>query len=334
MLGLSLTRARKQRFRRAEAAALEGLGLVAKRRADWLAARAAFVQAEELLAAEPPEAKTSAVTQRAWTHFMTNELSHAIHVLETHLVELGEKGAPDPTALLQVYSYLIAPYFEAGFRERATEAAQRAHELEPKVHDPEHLACLNINRAQVLLEQGHRTDAMRALARAEDLYRQLGWRDSAAKAAIALATAALENGDLEAAELGARQALAELQESPSRLDEVRILNLLGRIARSRNEPRDALRYVARAGDLLADEGSLERAWNLREAALCYVDLEEPAIAEPLLRDALEMYRDAGAGVHLATTAAYLGDVLVRLGRAEEAMSVYREGLSEVEDLAV
>ena len=47
-----------------------------------------------------------------------------------------------------------------------------------------------------------------------------------------------------------------------------------------------------------------------------------------------MYRSIGAPDQAATTAAYLGDVLIALGRAEEAYRVAREGLAGVEDLAV
>jgi hypothetical protein len=57
-------------------------------------------------------------------------------------------------------------------------------------------------------------------------------------------------------------------------------------------------------------------------------------AEPLLRQALDIYQGAGAADQVATTAGLLGDVLVELGRSDEALSVYRDGLDAVEDLAI
>jgi tetratricopeptide (TPR) repeat protein len=327
-------RAAKQHFLRAASGADHGLGLIAQRQGRWEDALDHFQRAEALLGAEPPEARTPLVTARGRCLFAMNAISHAIHVLETHLVELSEAGSPDPTALLQVYSALIGPYFEAGFKERAASVAQDAHGLEARVQDPEHLACLNINRAQILLEDGHRDAAMRSLARAEDLFKQIGWRDAAAKAAVAQATAAVETGDLTVGQRQALAALAELEHTPSTLDKARTLNLLARIERLRKRPRDALAHLDTVGKVLGGRRSMEQAWRLREAALCHIDIGDSEAAHELLHEALEIYRTAKAPDQVATTAAYLGDVLRALGRTEEAVGVYRAALAQVEDLAV
>jgi tetratricopeptide (TPR) repeat protein len=193
---------------------------------------------------------------------------------------------------------------------------------------------MNINRAQILLDQGHRDEAMRCLARAEDLFMQIGWRDSAAKAAIAQATAAVETGDLDGGERRAMAALAELEHSPSKLDKARVLNLLARIERLRKKPHDALAHLNDVERLLGKQGSLDQAWRLRETGLCHMDLKDAKKAETLLRQAMAMYRKAKSPAQVATTAAYLGDVLRLLGKHDEAFKVYREALAEVEDLAV
>jgi uncharacterized protein HemY len=57
-------------------------------------------------------------------------------------------------------------------------------------------------------------------------------------------------------------------------------------------------------------------------------------AEEGFRAALEIYKEAETPSQVATTAAYLGDVLNKLGRHEESADVYRAGLAQVEDLAV
>ena len=326
-------KARKARLIRAEAAAEEGLGVVAKRRGDWLQARERFVVAEDLLADEPPEARTSLVTGRAWTYFMVGEISHAVHILETHLVELRAQGPEDPKALLQTYSYLIGPYFEAGLKEKAALAAEQAHRLESRVNDPEHVACMNINRAQILLEDDQREEALKCLIRAEDLFKQIGWRDSAVKAAVARATAAVEADDLGAAERFARTTLDELEDSPSVLDRLRLLNLLARVERRRGHFDAALEYLDQ-GNALADEHSLEEAWRLREIGLCHLAQNDASEAESYLRSALEIYRRAAAPSQIATTAAYLSDALRALGRLEDAADASRSGLAEIEDLAL
>ena len=327
-------RARKEGFTEASAVAEEALALVAQRKGLWEEALAHVDAAEALLAGQPAERRTSLVTTRARCLFASNDLNHAIHILERHLVELNQHGSGDPTALLQTYSALVGPYWEAGFKDRAAAIAEEGFRLETRVQDPEHVACMHINRAQILLEQGHKGEAMRSLSRAEDLFKQIGWRDSAVKAAVAQAVAALEHGDLEEAETRAHNALAEISASPSVLDQVRILNLLARIARVREQPRLALKYLDEASELLGDSESLEQGWRFRETGLCYLDLEQPDPAVKALRAALQIYREASSPAQVATTAAYLGDALTRLGHHDEAGEVYRSGLAEIEDLTL
>lgn len=326
--------ARREGFESVQAAAEEGLGLVEKKNRKWEQAIARFETAEEILAGEAPEARTSALAERAGCLFMLNDIPRSIHVLETHRVELESAGSPDPAALLQVYSFLIPSYFEAGLRDKAADIAEEAHRLETRVQDPEHVACLNINRAQILIEQGRRDEAMQALARAEELFRMIGWRGSAAKAAVARATAAVEAGDLDDGEAKASEALAELEGSANVLDQSRTLNLLARIARLKGNVEQALDHLASVETLLKGQRSMEVAWATREAGLCQIAIGNLESAEELLREALVIYREAGSPAQIATTSAYLGDVLQKVGKAEEAIEIYRQGLAKVEDLAV
>jgi tetratricopeptide (TPR) repeat protein len=326
--------ARKEGLPGQLASAEEGLGLIAQRGGAWDVALRHFETAEELLAGEAPETLTSVITSQARCLFATNKLTHAIHLLETHLVRLNENGPGDPTALLQTYSALIGPYFEVGMRDRAAAVADEAFRLESRVQDPEHVACLHINRAQILLETGHNEEAMKSLARAEDLFRQIGWRDSAAKAAIARATAAVEMGDLDSGERQVRAALEELAHAPNQLESARAFNLLARIERLRGNPKGALVHLDEVRQLLDVEKSMENAWRLREAGLCHMILEDLNVAEDELQAALAIYKEAGSPIAVATTGAYLGDVLRKRDRVEDALDVYRGVLTGVEDLAV
>jgi tetratricopeptide (TPR) repeat protein len=141
-------------------------------------------------------------------------------------------------------------------------------------------------------------------------------------------------GELETGEAQARAALEELAESPSVLDKVRTLNLLARIERLKNAPQQALIHLLQAGDELGESRSMEQAWRLRELGLAYNDMGECDRAEEMLRRAMTIYREAGSPQAIATTAGYLGDVLKKVGRDDEAFEVYRVGLAEVEDLAI
>lgn len=317
------------------ARAEEALALVAHRQGRWERALEHLGAAEAAISSRSPEDRTSIVTLRSRCLFAMGRINHAIHVLEAHLIELHDSSPADPTALLQVYSALIGPYFDAGLKDRAIDAAEEAHRLESEVHDPEHLACMKINRAQILLDQDHRQAATRCLAQAEDLFREIGWRDATAKAAVARATAALETGDLETAEQRARAALVELEESPSVIDRVRILNLLGRIARLSGDLDAALDHLGEALSLPEqdDAAGLERAWARREVGLCHRDRSDPEGAVKHFQDALELYNEAEAPTQVATTARLLGDVLSELGRDRDALAAYRLGVSAVEDLA-
>lgn len=100
------------------------------------------------------------------------------------------------------------------------------------------------------------------------------------------------------------------------------------------EDRPPRRHSSQSGtqSVLGDERSIEQGWRLRQEALCHIDLGEHEVAKGGLRAALEMYREAEVPGQIATTSAYLGDVLVAEGRGDEAVTIYREGLARVEDL--
>lgn len=58
-------------------------------------------------------------------------------------------------------------------------------------------------------------------------------------------------------------------------------------------------------------------WALRERGLCAIGMGELANAEKLLKKSLKIYREGGPLQQIATTSAYLGDVVAKQGRAEE-----------------
>jgi tetratricopeptide (TPR) repeat protein len=110
--------------------------------------------------------------------------------------------------------------------------------------------------------------------------------------------------------------------------------LSARIERLRSNPNGALAHLDEVGRLLDGEESLEQAWRHREAGLCYLASKDFEAAERELRASLAIYQGAEAPTAVATTTAYLGDVLRERGLVDDAMEVYRQGLAGVEDLAV
>lgn len=313
------------------ARAQEALALVAQRAGRLDEALERLSAAEECLGEVLPERMTPIVTARARCFFARGDSSGAIHVLERHLLDLTADGEGDPTALLQTYSALIGPYHEAGLKERAAQVAEAGFKLAALVEDPEHVACLHINRAQILLDKGHSSDAMHSLSQAEDLFTQIGWQDSAIKAAIASATAAVETGDLDRGERLIRRAVKRLDAESSVVDRVRSLNLLARIARLRGNPEEALTHLAEV-ELLDNVPRFEHAWSRREAGLSHRALNDLDRAKDAFMEALELYRAANAATAIATTAGLVGDVLVELDRTDEALTIYRTGLAAIEDL--
>lgn len=328
-----LNKAKKLRLEEVCARSEEGLALIAQRAGRWDEVFERLDAAEAYVRDEVTERRTPIVTARARTYFLAGDTSRAIHELERHLLELNRDEAADPTALLQTYSALIGPYFEAGFRERAAEVAEAGHQLAAVVEDAEHVACLHINRAQILLDKGRRREALRSLTKADELFNQIGWRDSAIKASVALATAAVEVGNLDRAERVVTDTLQRLEEFPSVVDKARALNLLARIERLRGNPQQGLAHLHSVDHDLSGVPKLELAWTRREAGLCHLDLDEPKKAHEQFEAALKLYAETNSPIAVATTSALVGDALVRLGKTKQALSVYRDGLSAVEDLA-
>lgn len=180
LLKSTIRRAKKLGFRKHAAKAEQALGLILLRENEFQQALEHFDSAEHAVTGEPADERTPAVTGRARTHFAMGDVRFAIHILESHLLTLNQSSSPDPSALMQTYSALIGPYFESGLIEKAQSAADEAARLEARVGDEEHLACMHINRAGVLLHNHRRQEALRSLDRAEELFLRLDWRTEAA----------------------------------------------------------------------------------------------------------------------------------------------------------
>lgn len=317
-------------FRRTRARALELRGLLAERLEGPSEACEYYNEALEHWLSEPLHlrAETVAGLARCIQHLETPQM--AVHQLESYRRDLEATGGPDPSALMRTLTAMVYPYFSAGLPEKAAEVAREALALEPRVEEPEKLACMHMAVARSLAQQSYFADALHSLQRAEEIYLAGGWRTRAAKAQINEAIVLAKKEDFEAARDKLLVALGTLEDSPNRLDEALALNELAYVSRHLGDVDVALSYLDRAGPLLEDGDLVERAFHERERGMCLIDVS-PDRAEAHLKQAIDLYRILGASQEIATTFKALADVYVLKGWTERAMEALRDGIAAVEE---
>lgn len=306
------------------ARAEEAIGLSLLREGLLDEALATFEGLLSTLTEPSDEEKTAAVVGVGRCLFHKGHLRDAVDLLETHLARLDRSTAPDPSSLIQVLAALIGPYFDVGQIEKAKAVSVRGAELALDVADPEALACLYINRAGLLLEEKQPREALMMLARAADMYAQLGWRAEAAKVSVARGMVLIDKGEVEKARLQFEEVLGD--GSLNVRDRARALTGLARVHRLLSQPSIGLDLTKKAIALTADLPT-ERAEAQREAGFCARATNEVRGALRFWKTALALYQEAGDKQESATTAAAMGDLLMELGEVKQAAAVYRKGLS-------
>jgi tetratricopeptide (TPR) repeat protein len=321
--------ARRTGHSRAVLRAEEGVALALYRMGDHKQAQVSYEKARDL--AQDAEEATTALVGVARCEFQQGHVRDAIHLLESHLIELRSSEAPDPTSLLQTHAALIPVYFESGLLRLAKRAADEGARLAASVADPEQLACLYINRAGLMLTQRKRREAIEALASAEELYGQLGWHSEITKVTITRAIALIEDGELEEAENVLRELLGSL-ERVSPTDRARVLSQLSQVVRRRGDPKESLNLAREAMRIAGSAIPMEAAEANREAGDALKELGDSEGALKHWRRALKLYRRLGHYKESAQTSRQIGDHLHESGELEAAAKVYREGLAELEEV--
>src|SRR5688500_14354769 len=203
-------------------------------RGDYTSARDSYDEAQRLLAEEPAYLRFEAIVGYARCTHALGDSRLAAYLLDSYLVELEKQGLEDPTATMRVHSALVQFYRALGLERRSVESAEQALQLAPLVDDPEQIACMNMNVARSLLDQGRHEDAMAALRQAEQIYQSLDWPLPAVRARVNSGIVALDKERFDTAHkvfTEAAQLLADLPEEKAELGAV--LNLLGRAERLR-----------------------------------------------------------------------------------------------------
>lgn len=325
-----LGQARSLELDRTQARCHEINGLIAERTDGASAAMTHYEHAVEQWQGEPLHLRAEAVAGLARCTQQLETPQLALHMLDSYRRELEAVGSPEPSALMRTLSAMIYPYFAAGLPEKAAEVAREALRLEPRVDEPEELACMHLAVARSLAYERHYDDALHSLRRAEEIYLAGGWRNRVAKAQTNEAIVLAKKADYEEARGKLLSALELLAESPNRVDEAVALNELGHVYRNLGDVTSAIECLDKAQPLLEDSDVIEKAFNERELGLCLAPTEAKA-AESYLKRAVDLYRISRDATELATTFKALGELYMTLGRTDEAFEALKDGIAAVEE---
>lgn len=322
-------RARTLGLGRLEARSCELLGSIEERHGQAGDALTLYQRAEERWRSESMHLAFETKAGLARCHLALGDPRLAVHLLESYLLELQTEGVPDPTATMRAHSTLVICYSALGFPEKAADAAEKAQALSPRVLDPEQLACMRMNVARSLYEQGHMNDALDAIRSAEQAYLTLGWQLDAAGAKLNRAIVRMDRGDLDSARVDLKEALGTYKNAKQSVDVARTLNELGRLERIAGRPDEGIAFLREAQEHLSNGDFSERALNLRELGMCLQETS-PNEAKSHLRRAIDLHILAGSDRDVAKTYKLLGDLHSRDGDVEASAQAYRAGIEALE----
>ncbi|MDQ3877762.1 MAG: tetratricopeptide repeat protein [Actinomycetota bacterium] len=303
-----------------------GFALAKYRTGDVPGALAGYERAYELVKDDLPARHTAALVGQARCLFQLGEAREAIHLLESHLLDLKSEDPPDPSAELQTYAALIPLYFESGMTESAKSAARKGWKLAPATESAEARACLYVNRATLMMMRKQTREALASLALADEAYRHLGWSSESTKVNLARALVLIDEGELDAAEELLDDSLSK---ELSVADKVRAMCELAFLKRTRGEPGQALTIAKQALSLAGTTSVSGAAEAAREVGLCSRLLGDHKTAVSMWRKAIKLYANAENHEEMAKTANLLGDHLFETGDLKAAVVAYKQGLASV-----
>lgn len=321
-----LSSARRHSLERVTARALCVLASIEERQGNIEVARELYDEAVNELGDHPAHLRFEAVVGHARSTRTLGDTRFAAHELEAYLIELEREGINDPTARMRVNAVLVQLYRALGMERKSIDAADQALRFGAHVEDPEQIACMNMNVARSLLDQGRHDDALTALRDAERIYQSLDWPVPVARARVNAGIVALDKNSLDLAYAMFIEAATTLEEHPKeRTERGAALNLVGRTERLRGNVEEALVHLQRARKVLPRDDAYERATNRLEMGLCLVN-SNPSDAERELREAANIYEAADAKPDMARATLELGRLMMKRGDAEAAAKVMERGL--------
>ncbi len=232
---------------------------------------------------------------------------------------------------MRTHATLVHCYRAMGLSSQSLGSAEKALRLGPQVEDPLELACMHMNVARSLLDQGRHADAITSLRRAEETFASLDWRTGAAWAQLNRGIVHFEKGEPEKAREALLHALEALERVNARAnDRAMVLEELARVERESGDAAAALSALDRARALL-DEAQVEYSSSNRLEYALAISGIEPDAAERELHAAIALAREGGAAVDAATAARELGRLLASQGRYEEASVALEDAVGAILD---
>lgn len=320
-----LKAAARYRLSRLQARALIVGASVKQRRSDFEGARQLYDEAQNLLRDAPAHVRFEAVVGHAQC---TNHIEGprlAIHLLEGYLLELEHSGLEEPTARMRALSALVELYRAVGYHRRAIEVANESIALGSVVKEPEQIACMSMNVARALLEQGRHDDALEALRRADQIYQSLDWPVPGVRSKINRGIVEIDKGNLEDARTTFHEVLDLLDRYPDDRARAGALDQLGRTERLLGDNQGAIEKLSEARALISSDDVYEKAFNAREIGLA-LSASRTNDAEQELRKSADLYKSLRAFSDAGKSLLELGRLLRDQGRTEEAARILEEGL--------
>lgn len=319
-----LREARTAGIDRLQAGALRGLGLCADQGGDLFRAITHYEEAERILENDLT-LKVEPLAGHASCLLRLGRVREAIFMLESTLSQLERADLSDPDALLRLHGSLAHAYVTAGLLDKAKASAESALALARHAQDPERLADMHLNVANVLLRERRFEDAHDSLRRAEDFYRELGLRLETAYAHHARGEVLNTHGERSEARVELHRALTLYQEIGDRMYEADCTTQLAQLERMEGNTAISIELLERALTLLGADGPPGfRANATRELALCDA-VTDTRQAETRLREAMELFVAAEQPREVASTARILGDLLRANDEIVAAADAYRAG---------
>lgn len=195
---------------------------------------------------------------RANLHYVAGQPQEAIAGYHEAIAAAGQ--VLDMASLGGIYEGLAVSFHRTGQLERALEYAQRSLRLFETLHDIRMSAQLRNNMAKILLEQGRAEEADRLFLEGADELRHVGDRDMLPLLLAGAAEAALDRGDLAAAEGRMAEALAAASHSKDPLTRLTAERVAGRIAQAVGQAAAARSHFEAALGVAAEVDSwMERS---------------------------------------------------------------------------
>jgi hypothetical protein len=261
--------------------------------------------------------------------------------VERDLARLYAAGAPDAAELLS----LIAAGGDINLSAVAADRRRRSFATGPDEEQRlgfadmavrQQRATLLSYRAMLLEDQNDLDGAARAYEQANVISANLvGGAFRLSGTYVALARIERERGNYDAAEPAVKAALEDAIKRNDAPTMASLLTFLSALRRDQGRHEESLKLAQDAYRLAAKTGTrTQAAAVLRTLGRAEGSLGGGHLAssEKHLRAALALWRELGLRAHAAYTLDSLGQTLEKLGREDEALAAYREGVEIVESL--